>query len=245
MRVTTILTTIVCVALIAGCAGPSSTMQQSSLDTIINRSNQSWQTSPAVQNGAKAAFAALEKLKLDTSHTMQITIINSSESIYLGLSFRDKNGKIKKDPVMTINSGFFANVTIKEDEIAAIIARHLAYLSLGHIREDTPLERVFTGVTLGAAVALGAAVPGSHSLAGSVAGLITLPAERRKEEEADRLGYTYLTQAGYNGEAMLSMFEKLKKASAKIPGYSTNAWPPNRSTYLKELSAEANANVQD
>jgi predicted Zn-dependent protease len=65
---------------------------------------------------------------------------------------------------------------------------------------------------------------------------------RNAESEADRLGVQYLYAAGYDPNAMATMFEKLSSKSKKKPGmiskaFSTHPQPPDRRQASLELVA--------
>jgi Zn-dependent protease with chaperone function len=188
-----------------------------------------------------------DKLRLVTGLNARIQVSNLPDQITVTTSVFGKDKKKLKVPLTIISSGFLTNVTQKEDEIAAIIAHHWAHIQLGHIRETTPAEHMFSGLTMTVGVALTAVLPGSYTLAHTAADMLTLSGDRAKEEEADRLGFSYLTQAGYNGEAMLSMWTKVQNAERSIVGatFVEHPWPPNRFEYLNDLALGTGDRIQE
>ncbi|HQM43748.1 MAG TPA: M48 family metallopeptidase, partial [Smithellaceae bacterium] len=97
-----------------------------------------------------------------------------------------------------------------EAELAGVIAHELAHANARHIariiEKSTKLNMaalaaMIAGAFLGGGGEASAAIA-AFSLAG--AGALTLKYQREHEEEADRLGITYLFNAGYDPSAMVS-----------------------------------------
>src|SRR5258708_4552507 len=98
-----------------------------------------------------------------------------------------------------------------EAELAAALGHELGHLGQHHA---APRARARQGV-LDAAVEA-AVVTGSPTVGRSVArdGLLALRRYSREQElEADRLGLSLLVRAGYRGDAMASLIEKLRRQS--------------------------------
>lgn len=132
-----------------------------------------------------------------------------------------------------------------EAELAGVIAHELAHANARHIariiEKSTKLNMaalaaMIAGAFLGGGGEASAAIA-AFSLAG--AGALTLKYQREHEEEADRLGITYLFNAGYDPSAMVSFLRLIKKhefLSKSIPSYMrTHPGTDERIFYLESL----------
>ncbi|MFO7816316.1 MAG: M48 family metalloprotease [Thermodesulfobacteriota bacterium] len=133
-----------------------------------------------------------------------------------------------------------------EAELASVIAHELGHVSQRHVAHN--IERAqwaSLGSLLGllAGVFVGSASNDASSaiVAGSLAGgqSALLKYSRRDEREADQIGMNFLVNSGYNPEAMVSAFEKIRKAKqlmgSSIPSYlSTHPGVNERLAYLEE-----------
>ena len=140
-----------------------------------------------------------------------------------------------------------------EAELAAALGHELGHLSQQHA---TQRARARQGV-LDAAVEA-AMTTGSVTVGRSVArdGLIALRRYSRDQElEADRIGLSYVVRAGYRGDAMVTLIEKLRRQSvfeARLMGeapdsvdrrgaMSTHPAPLERQAALQGVAAAAAA----
>jgi len=129
-----------------------------------------------------------------------------------------------------IYSGLLAAME-SEEELAGILAHEISHVVSRHISEKIErsknvnklmLAGMIAGILLGAA---GAGDAGSALLMGSAAGAQTLMLaySRADENEADQLGLNTLYKAGYRGEGMVTMFEKIRSkqwfGAEEIPTY--------------------------
>ena len=116
-----------------------------------------------------------------------------------------------------VYSGLLAAMD-SEEELAGILAHEISHVVSRHISEKIErakslnmlsLAGMIAGILLGAA---GAGEAGQAVLMGSAAGTQTmmLAYSRADEDEADQLGLTTLYRAGYRGEGMVTMFEKIR-----------------------------------
>ncbi|NBU49659.1 MAG: hypothetical protein EBS47_06050 [Betaproteobacteria bacterium] len=108
------------------------------------------------------------------------------------------------------------------DELAAVLAHELTHVTQRHIaRSNSSARRQsalgLAGMLLGL---LAAARSGSPDLAqatimGSQAAMVQgqLNFSRDMEREADRIGFTIMTEAGYNGAGVAAVFERLQRAN--------------------------------
>jgi predicted Zn-dependent protease len=112
------------------------------------------------------------------------------------------------------------NVTASRDEIASVLAHELSHVTQRHISRLTSEEKKSTPLLIGAML-LGVLAMGKNPNAGNavlagsqaVAMQGQLNFSRDMEREADRIGFGVLTQAGFQPQGFVTMFEKLQQAS--------------------------------
>ncbi len=141
-----------------------------------------------------------------------------------------------------INSGLIAAME-SEEELAGILAHEIAHVLCRHISKRieqskkiglVTLAGVLAGIFLGgSAAATGAITSGSIAAGQSLA----LQYSREDERQADQVGLKYLTKAGYGGEGLLRVLEKIRGkqwfGSKQIPSYlSTHPAVEERMAYL-------------
>ncbi len=120
---------------------------------------------------------------------------------------------------MGVHLGLIAAVTTR-DELAAVLGHELSHITQRHISRlitqqarTTPL--LIAAMILGALAmskspnAAQAAIVGGQA----VAAQSQLNFSRDMEREADRVGFNVMTDAGFDGRGVASMFEKLQQAS--------------------------------
>lgn len=99
-----------------------------------------------------------------------------------------------------------------EAELAAAMAHEIGHLTERHAAQREQARRVVMDAAVDAAMR-----SGSITVGRSVArdGLVQLRRYSRDQElEADRVGVATLTRAGYRGDAMVTLIEKLRRQSA-------------------------------
>ena len=112
------------------------------------------------------------------------------------------------------------SVTVSADELASVLAHELSHVTQRHIARMFAQEKRATPLVIGAMV-LGALAASKSPqaanavIAGSQAGAMQsqLNFSRDMEREADRIGFGVMTQAGFQQQAFVAMFEKLQQAS--------------------------------
>lgn len=143
-----------------------------------------------------------------------------------------------------INSGLIEAMQ-NEEELAGIIAHEIAHVVSRHISQKIErgkkiglgtLAGVVAGVFLGVAGA--AAVAQAVTIGSMAAGQsMALAYSREDEMQADQLGLDYLLKAGYSGEGLLTMLQKIRSKQwygpQQIPTYlRTHPASEDRIAYL-------------
>lgn len=137
------------------------------------------------------------------------------------------------------------NAVSNEAELAGVIAHEIAHANARHIASImakakklnlAALAAIIAGAFLGGGAEASAAIA-AFSMAG--ASTMTLKYLREHEEEADRLGISYLTGAGYCPSATVSFLKLIKKhefLSKSVPSYfRTHPGTDERIFYLDGL----------
>jgi len=126
-----------------------------------------------------------------------------------------------------VNRGLI-NLVDSESELAGVIAHEIAHVNARHIAHSieksqkisiASLAAIVAGVLLGGG---GTATEAALGLSMATATHMQLAYSREHEEEADRLGISYLVAAGYSGRGMLSFMKTMKNYefySSTIPSY--------------------------
>jgi hypothetical protein len=143
---------------------------------------------------------------------------------------------------------FFVNkglvlVADNEAELAGVMAHEIAHVAARHAMEN---ERKMQIIDYGmlAGILLGGGVIGNvlYNAGGLIQGLSFLKFTRGAEEEADKLGVQYMWAAGYDPNAMATMFEKLEAKNKKKPGtvaklFATHPQMPDRRAHAITLAS--------
>ncbi|MGD2269184.1 MAG: M48 family metalloprotease [Desulfobacterales bacterium] len=131
-----------------------------------------------------------------------------------------------------------------EEELAGILAHEVAHVQARHISQKIERSKKIGLATL-AGIAAGIFLGSSSSeiasavTLGSIAAgqTVALAYSRENEIQADQLGLNYLTQAGYSGEGLLTILNKIRAkhwyGSEQVPSYlSTHPAVEDRLAYL-------------
>ena len=115
-----------------------------------------------------------------------------------------------------------------ESQLAGVLAHEIGHIKARHIAQTIESSKKINIATI-AAILAGAFLGGSSELSAAVASFsmatattLNLKYSRKHEEEADRLGMSYLVETGYNGEGMLNFLKIMRKYefySNSIPSY--------------------------
>src|SRR3990170_2425110 len=142
-----------------------------------------------------------------------------------------------------VNLGLI-NLVENESELASVLAHETAHVNARHIADIVDKSKKVNIATLAAVLAgvfLGggdvtAAVTGFSMAAATT---LNLKYSREHEEEADRLGMSYMTKAGYDGISMLEFLKIMRQTeyySSSIPSYFlTHPGTDERIRYLDAL----------
>ncbi len=106
-----------------------------------------------------------------------------------------------------------------EAELAGVMAHEIAHVAARHAMENQRKMQILDyGILAG--ILLGGGVLGNvlYNGGGFFEGMAFLHFSRGAEEEADKLGVQYMWAAGYDPNAMATMFEKLEAKNKKKPG---------------------------
>lgn len=147
-----------------------------------------------------------------------------------------------------IHMGLISTV-VTPDELAAVLAHELSHVTQRHIsrlmtQQSRQAPWMMAAMILGALAASKNPNAASAAIVGgqAVAAQNQLNFSRDMEREADRVGFTVMTDAGYEGRGVASMFEKLQQA-ARLN--DDGSFPYLRSHPLStERIAEAQARLQ-
>jgi hypothetical protein len=130
-----------------------------------------------------------------------------------------------------------------EAELAGVMAHEIAHVCARHAMENERKMQVLDYGLL-AGMILGGGIIGNvlYNGGGLIEGMAFLKFSRGAEEEADKLGIQYMWAAGYDPNAMATMFEKLEAKNKKKPGtisklFATHPAPPERRASAIALAA--------
>src|SRR3989441_3512716 len=130
-----------------------------------------------------------------------------------------------------------------EAELAGVMAHEIGHVAARHAMENQTKATLLEYAAIAGSIFIGG-IPGM--IYQNTAGLGLMGAfmkfSRSAEEEADRLGVQYMYAAGYDPNAMATMFEKLEAKNKKKPGLISKAFashpaPPERRAAALALAA--------
>ncbi len=143
-----------------------------------------------------------------------------------------------------LNKGLI-NLAENESELAGVMAHEIAHINARHIASIIEKSTKLNIAALAALLA-GAFLGGGGDASAAIATLslatvtsMNLKYSREHEEEADRLGITYLVGAGYDGKSMLDFLKIMRRYefySKSVPSYFlTHPATDERIRYLDGL----------
>lgn len=143
-----------------------------------------------------------------------------------------------KVPNIGINVGMIKLIGEDADAMAALIGHELAHLYLEHgkVRQDREENRIVTSTVLSFALGMvGIPIPVTATDVATTA--VSSSFSREDERDADQLGVTYMTQAGFDPWGAVRLQEKLGAASSGslVPFLSTHPASAERVENMKRL----------
>ena len=130
-----------------------------------------------------------------------------------------------------------------EAELAGVMAHEIGHVAARHAMENQAKATIAEYAAMAGSIFIGG-IPGMiyQNTAGFGLLGIFMKFSRSAEEEADRLGVQYMYAAGYDPNAMATMFEKLEAKNKKKPGlisraFATHPAPPDRRAAALALAA--------
>src|SRR5437870_4673785 len=130
-----------------------------------------------------------------------------------------------------------------EAELAGVMAHEIGHVAARHASEMQTKATIAQYAILIPAIVLGGGIGQAIYQGGNFGALLGfMKFSRGAEEEADRLGVQYMWAAGYDPNAMATMFEKLEAKNKKKPGFvsklfATHPAPPERRAAAIALAA--------
>jgi predicted Zn-dependent protease len=112
-----------------------------------------------------------------------------------------------------------------EAEVAGVMAHEIAHVAARHAMENMRKGQWIEGLAMVGSIFTGG-ITGMvyQNLAGFGLLAVFMKFSRGAESEADRLGVQYMYAAGYDPNAMSTMFEKLASQNKKKPGFLSKAF---------------------
>ena len=130
-----------------------------------------------------------------------------------------------------------------EAELAGVMAHEIGHVAARHAMENQTKATFAEYLAMAGSIFIGG-IPGLIYQNTAGLGLMTMfmKFSRSAEEEADKLGVQYMYAAGYDPNAMATMFEKLEAKNKKKPGLIARAFashpaPPDRRASALALAA--------
>jgi hypothetical protein len=130
-----------------------------------------------------------------------------------------------------------------EAELAGVMAHEIAHVCARHAMENERKMQVLDYGLLAGMILGGGIISNVLYNGGSlIEGMAFLKFSRGAEGEADKLGVQYMWAAGYDPNAMATMFEKLEAKNKKKPGtisrlFASHPAPPERRAAALALAA--------
>jgi predicted Zn-dependent protease len=130
-----------------------------------------------------------------------------------------------------------------ESELAGVMAHEIAHVAARHAVENVTKAEITQYAVLIPSIIFGGGLGQIIYQGGGFAALLGfMKFSRSAEEEADKLGVQYMWAAGYDPNAMATMFEKLEAKNKKKPGFISKLFashpaPPDRRAAAIALAA--------
>ncbi len=142
-----------------------------------------------------------------------------------------------------VTRGILANLE-SEAELAGVIGHEIGHVTARHSVSRISRQQL-QQLGLGVGSILSSDVRRYQDVLSSGLGLLNLRYSRGDENQADALGFRYVSRAGWSPDALLSVFGMLATVSSgqgKVPEWqSTHPAPENREAHIRDLMASASA----
>lgn len=128
-----------------------------------------------------------------------------------------------------------------EAQLAGVLAHEVAHVVARHGAEQLARQQLGAALVNAIAISTSGEDPGSGRQAALIAQavnqLIGLQYSREDELESDRLGFEFLTAAGYNPEGLIELMQILERSGQESPPefLSTHPYPDSRIDQLQAL----------
>jgi predicted Zn-dependent protease len=152
-----------------------------------------------------------------------------------------------------VHTGILA-IAQTDDALAAVLGHELAHVTLRHGGQRVSQQIAIAGLTTitDVALAMNDVRERGYIMSGLGVGAsvgIVLPFSRSNEYEADRYGLYYMARAGYDPEAAVGFWQRMKeygeKSGGKPPEWlSTHPTDDNRIAQIRQLIPEARAQAR-
>ncbi len=240
--------TVLCTALIAGCAtsmtGRRQLMLVSEQEAISASKQQYLQTMSKLGSEGKLVTdpKLLNRVDTITGRLIAQAIImrpdtrNWEWSIQVVDEPKTVNAWCMAGGRMALYTGLVQKVDPTDDELAQVLGHEISHALANHTQERMS---VAMASQLGA-VAVGVATDSARNMVAAQAAAalaVTLPNSRASETEADRIGIELAAKAGYDPRAAATLWQKMAKAGGNGPPQflSTHPAPGNRQATLAAL----------
>jgi predicted Zn-dependent protease len=144
---------------------------------------------------------------------------------------------------MAVYTGLFAKLKLTDDELAQIMGHEISHALANHTAErmSRAMATMLGVAAVGVASDNNSAAIGGAAVAAKLA--LELPNSRVAESEADEIGMRLATEAGYDPEAAVTLWQKMGSLGGDRPPefLSTHPAPENRQAALNGMIPEMRA----
>ena len=138
---------------------------------------------------------------------------------------------------MALYTGLVEQLKPSDDELAQVIGHEIAHALAKHSAEKMSIAAATKAGITAVAIASDQSQIAITGAALTAAVALTLPSSRTMESEADEIGIELAAKAGYNPNAAVTLWEKMRKVGGGAPPQflSTHPNPAARKQTLQEL----------
>ena len=137
---------------------------------------------------------------------------------------------------ITFYTGLIEKLNLNDDEIAAIMGHEIAHALREHGRErlsQAMAQSAVVNIAMAAAGSYGSAIGAANQAAQYI---LVLPNSRQNESEADAIGLELAARAGYNPQAAISVWQKMKQITQGKGSPEFLSTHPSGDTRIEQLS---------